>query len=187
MLDAETKRAIVDGRFEQSDEGVLVPETRTLIQGIVQYAKRGEPVEQTHNLIVNQGLNYLLEAATGGQSPITTWYVAVFTGDVSVQSSWTASNFASNATEFTQYEAGSRPSWSPGSVASGARDSFSSKAEFKSTTDGAMIRGAALISSSTKGGTGGVLMGATRFNNAKPLDEDEILDVGYGLQVTAVT
>ena len=187
MLPGNIQRAVMDGKFEETEEGLFVPACRSMIRGIVQYSKRGEPVEQTHNLIVDQGLTYLVEAATGGTAQISTWYVAVFTGDVSVQGSWTAANFASNATEFTNYENGNRPTWEKGAVATGARDSFSNKAEFKSTVNGAMIRGAALISSATKGGTTGVLIGATRFNTAKPLDEEEILDVGYGLQISAVT
>lgn len=187
MLDAKNTRAILDGRFETTENGVFVPVTRSLIQGVVRYNKRGEPEEVTHNLIVEQGLNYMLEASTGGASAVSNWCVAVFTGDVTVSSSWTAANFASNATEFTQYESNTRPTWNKGSVSGGARDSFASKAEFKSTTDGVTLRGAALISSSTKGGTAGTLLGATRFPSSKGLDEDEILDVGYGLQVSAVT
>lgn len=187
MMDAKTKTAILDGDFEATEEGIFVPKARTLIQGVVRYSKRGETEEETHNLIVNQGLNYILEAATGGTSALTSWYVAVFTGDVSVQSSWTAANFSSNATEFTNYESPTRPAWNVGGVSGGARDSFSNKAEFKSSTNGVTLRGAALISSSAKGGTSGILLGATRFPTSKGLDEDEILDVGYGLQLTAVS
>lgn len=186
MLNDANKRAILDGNFEETENGVFIPTTRSLVQGVVKYNKRGEPEEVTSNLIVNQGLNYLLEAATSGTSAIGNWYVAVFSGDVTVQASWTAANFATNATEFTNYENANRPAWNASEVSGGARDSFAHKAEFKSTVDGATLRGAALISSSAKGGTAGVLMGATRFTSSKGLDEEEILDVGYGLQVSAV-
>jgi hypothetical protein len=187
MLTESMKRAILDGRFEETEDGLFVPRERMMIQGIVTFNKRGEPEEYTHNLIVTQGLNYLVGAATGAVAAIGTWYVAVFSGDVTVQATWTAANFAANSTEFTQYAAANRPTWQPGAVASGARDSFSTKAEFESTTDGAILRGAALISSSTKAGTSGTLLGAVRFPSDKPLDTGEALDVGYGLQLTAVT
>lgn len=186
MLNDANKRAILDGNFEETENGVFIPTTRSLVQGVVVYNKRGEPEEVTHNLIVSQGLNYLLEAATGGTSAIGSWYVAVFTGDVTVQASWTAANFATNATEFTNYENANRPAWNASAVSGGARDSFANKAEFKSAENGVTLRGAALISSSSKGGASGILMGATRFTTSKGLDEDEILDVGYGLQVSAV-
>lgn len=189
MFSDSMKRAIMDGRFEETELGLFVPSERSMIQGVVAYGKRGEETEWTHNLIVDQGLNYLVGAATGAVTQISNWYVAIFSGDVTVQASWTASNFATSATEFTSYNTaqGVRPQWSPGAVGGGARDSFASKAAFTSSVDGATIRGAALISSSTLGGTAGTLMGATRFASAKPLDQDEILDVGYGLQISAVS
>lgn len=186
MFSESMKKAILDGRFEETEQGLFVPSERSLIQGIVSYGKRGEPEEWTHNLIVDEGLNYLVGAATGSVTAIGSWYVAIFSGDVTVQASWTAANFNANATEVTTYVAASRPAWSPGAVASGARDSFSSKASFESNADGTIVRGAALISSSAKSGTGGTLMGATRFATDKPIDDDEILDVGYGLQISAV-
>lgn len=187
MFTDKMKRAILDGRFEETEQGIFVPSERSMIQGVVCYGKRGEELEWTHNLIVDEGLNYLVGAATGDTTAISNWYVAVFSGDVTVQASWTAANFTSNATEVTAYEESSRPSWSPGSVASGARDSFSNKASFTSDADGTVIRGAALISASGKESTSGKLMGATRFSSDKPLDEGEILDVGYGLQISAVS
>lgn len=186
MFSDSMKKAILDGRFEETEQGLFVPSERSMIQGIVSYGKRGEPEEWTHNLIVTEGLNYLVGAATGSTTAIASWYVAIFSGDVTVQATWTAANFSASATEITAYTAASRPSWTPGSVASGARDSFASKASFESTADGVVARGAALVSSSGKAGTAGTLMGATRFISDKPIDTGEILDVGYGLQITAV-
>lgn len=186
MFTESMKRAILDGRFEETEVGLFVPSERTLIQGVVKYSKRGEPEETTHNLIVNEGLDYIVGVSTGAVAQISNWFVAVFSGDVTVQATWTAANFATNSTEFTQYDEAARPAWVPGAVSSGARDSFASKATFTSSVDAAVIRGAALISSSAKSGTGGTLMGATRFPSDKNLDTGEILDVGYGLQLTAV-
>ena len=122
----------------------------------------------------------------GATSSISSWYVATFSGDVTVLASWTASNFAANATEFTNYVAANRPAWNRGAVASGGVDSFASKASFESTQDTQTIRGAALISSSVKSSSSGTLMAASRFPSDKLLDTGEILDVGYGLQLTAV-
>lgn len=186
MFTDSMKKAILDGRFEETELGLFVPSERSLVQGIVCYGKRGEPEEWTHNLIVNEGLNYLVGSATGATAAISSWYVAIFSGDVVVQATWTAANFNTNATEVTAYVAANRPAWTPGAVASGARDSFASKASFESNADGTIARGAALISSSSKAGTTGTLMGATRFPSDKPIDTGEILDVGYGLQITAV-
>lgn len=186
MLSNSMRKAIADGRVEQTEQGLYVPSERTLIQGYVSYGKRGEEAEHTHNMIVGEGLNYLVGVATGAVAAETNWYVAVFSGDVTVQPTWTAANFATAATEFTSYDEPDRPEWIPSAVSSGARDSFAAKSSFTSSQDGAVIRGAALISSASKSSTTGKLMGATRFPSAKTLDTGEILDVGYGLQLTAV-
>jgi hypothetical protein len=57
------------------------------------------------NLVVNQGLNYLLGSALAGGSQITTWYIGLFSGNYTVLSTDTASSIASNSTEVTAYAA----------------------------------------------------------------------------------
>jgi hypothetical protein len=183
MIDSKLRRTIAEGNFEDTEYGLFVPKCKQFVRGVFIYGKRGEPEEMSRNEVVLGGLNYMLAAALTGISPIPTWYVAVFSGDVVVQSSWTADNFASSAIEFTNYTAGARPKWSPGSVAAGAVNSFSSKAEFQSSVDAATIRGAALLSNASKGSTNGTLLAASRFPSTKNLDTDEILDVGYGIEL----
>lgn len=174
------------GKFERTEEGIYFPSSRLLAKGVFVVSKRGEEETISENLVVDEGLDYLLGAAVGATSVLSSWYIATFAGDVTVQSTWTAANFTANATEWTQYESATRPAWSRGSVVSGAVDSFATKAEFKSTADTQTVRGAALISASAKGAISGTLMAASRFPSDKALDTDEILDVGYGLQLTAV-
>lgn len=186
-MNQQIARAIMDGRFEETELGLFVPSARAMVAGKFVYHKRGEPEEFSHNLVVTQGLDYLVGVALKAVTPITTWRIAPFSGDVTVQATWTAANFTSNAAEVTAYENNNRPTWVGGSVTAGAVNSFADKAEIKATTNGVVIRGAAMISSQAKGGTTGTLLGASRFGSAKTLDEDEILDIGYGLQITPVT
>lgn len=181
------KRALLDGRFEDTEMGLLVPSERLFVQGVFHYNKRGEPEEQSRNMLVTQGRDYILSAALRGVSAHSTWFVAPFAGDVTVQATWTASNFTSAATEVTAYENAVRPIWTGGAVSGGAVDSYASKAEIKATTDGVVIRGAALLSASGKGATLGVLLAAARFTSTKTLDTDEILDIGYGIQLVVAT
>jgi len=182
----ELKDALSKGRFHKTPDGVIFPDSKILAQGVFRYNIRGQEEEFSNNLVVNEGLDYLLGAAVSGTSTISNWFIAVFSGDVSVQASWTGANFPAGATEFTDYGSATRPSWGKGAVASGGVDSFSNKAAFVSTVDGAVLRGAALISASGKGSTTGTLMAASRFTSDKNLDTGEILDVGYGLLLTAV-
>jgi hypothetical protein len=186
MLDNKLTRAVLDGRFEETELGLFVPSSRVMIAGVFAYSKRGEEDEYTHNLVVTEGLNYLVGVALKAVTPITTWYVAPFTGDVTVLATWTAANFTSGSTETTAYASATRPTWVGGSVTAGAVNSFATKAEIKSTSNGLVIRGAAMISNSQKSATTGTLLGASKFSSAKTLDIDEILDIGYGLQITPV-
>lgn len=174
------------GKFDRTDEGIYFPNSGILAKGVFVFSKRGEPDEYSENLVVNEGLDYLLGAGVGGTTVLSNWYIATFSGDVTVLNTWTAANFTANATEWTSYLSATRPAWTRGSVASGAVDSFASKAEFKSTADTQTVRGAALISASAKSAVSGKLMAASRFPSDKLLDTDEILDIGYGLQLTAV-
>lgn len=186
MDSRELKDALSKGRFDKTKDGIIFPDSKILAQGVFRYNIRGQEEEYSPNLVVNEGLDYLLSAAVSGASTITNWYIAVFTGDVTVQPTWTAADFTAAATEFVDYGSATRPDWTNGVVASGGVDSFANKAAFVSTTDGAILRGAALISGSGKGTTAGKLMAASSFASAKNLDTGEILDVGYGLQLTAV-
>jgi hypothetical protein len=181
------KRALLDGRFEDTEIGLLVPSERTIVSGVFCYGKRGEPLEFTRNMLTTEGRNYLLTAGLRGGTVHTSWFVAPFSGDVTVQATWTAANFNASATEVQAYVAATRPAWAGGSVSAGAVDSFAAKAEFKATTDGVVIRGAAMLSASAKASTSGTLLAAARFTSTKTLDTDEILDIGYGIQLVAAT
>ena len=179
-----------EGRFEQTEDGIYFPRSRMLAQGVFSVNKRGEPVEYSRNLVVDEGLNYLLSAAVIGGG-IANWYIALYSGNVTVLSSWTSANFDANATEwvaYTQPGGVTHPLWDKGAVSSGAADSFSAKAEFTSTADTQVVYGAALMSGATRPtpAAGGTLIAASNFPSVKNLDTDEVLDVGYGLTLTAV-
>jgi len=180
------KDALRAGRYETTPEGIFFPSENALAQGVFSVAKRGEPVEFSHNLVVNEGLNYILKAAVGETAGIANWYVALFSGDVTVIATWTAATFTATSTEWTLYDETTRQTWTKSAVASGGSDSFSNKASFTSSGDAQTVRGAALLSASAKSATSGVLLAASRFSSDKSLDTGEILDVGYGLQLTAV-
>lgn len=186
MLPKNIKKSLLAGEYEKTPEGIYLSKEKTLVNGVFRYNKRGEAEEFSENLVVDEALDYILGAAIATASPISSWYVATFSGDVTVLNTWTGGNFPANSTEWTNYVSAGRPAWTNGAVSAGGVDSFTTKAEFESTQDTQIVRGAALISSAAKGIAGGTLMAASRFPSDKNLDTGEILDVGYGLQLTAV-
>lgn len=185
-MDVNILESLKAGNYEKTPEGVYFPAENALAQGVFSVSKRGEPEEFSQNLVVNEGLDYILNAAIGATAGISNWYIALFSGDVTVVATWTALTFSSSASEWTGYDEAARPAWSPGSVASAGVDSFSSKASFTSSSDSQVVRGAAMLSASAKGATSGVLLASSRLSSDKTLDTGEILDVGYGLQLSAV-
>ena len=181
MNEETLKDALQKGNYEQTEQGILFPETRILARGEFCYHKRGEAPEYSSNLLVDEGLDEILDTALGNGSQISTWYIAIFSAAVTPLSTWTAANFAASATEITNYDEATREVWTPTAVTGGVISSYTAKASF--TASSAMtVRGAALISSSTKGGTTGTLIGASRFGADKGLTTAELIDVGY--QVT---
>jgi hypothetical protein len=180
------KGALKAGRYESTPEGIYFPAEHALAQGVFSVSKRGEAEEFSQNLVVNEGLDYILKAAVGETAGLANWYIALFTGDVSVVATWTAATFTATSTEWTAYDEAARQVWTKSAVVSQGTDSFSTKASFTSSGNGQTVRGAAMLSASAKSATSGVLLAASRFTSDKSLDTGEILDVGYGLQLSAV-
>jgi hypothetical protein len=181
------KESLRAARYEETTEGIYFPKDNALAQGVFSVSKRGEDgTHYSENLVVNEGLDYILKAAVGETAGNANWYIALFSGDVTVSATWTAATFTATATEWTSYDEAARVVWTKSLVVSAGSDSFSNKASFTSSADTQTVRGAAMLSASAKSATSGTLLASSRFTSDKTLDTGEILDVGYGLQLTAV-
>lgn len=118
------------------------------------------------NRIVNEGLNYLLNAGLGGVTPTTAFSLAPFSGNVTPASSWTGANFVVQATEFTAYTATTRLPWK--TVLSSAQSIGNTAAIAEATltfNEGGPynLYGVGLLEASAKSATTGRLIAATRF------------------------
>lgn len=125
--------------------------------------------EKADNLVVDQGLNYILNASLLGQSVLTSFFLAPFNGNVTPAASLTAATFAATTTEFTNYDESTRPAYVPNGASTAKLASNSAAPGLITVAGGAQtaIYGCALISSSVKGGTAGVLIAAARFATPK--------------------
>jgi hypothetical protein len=173
------------GRYDRTDDGLYVPEKNVLVQGVFCYNIRGQEEEFSRNIVVTQGLNYVLQAAISDTAPIANWYIALFTDDVTPLAGWTAATWRGLSTEWTNYDEATRGAWTTAAVSSGGTDSFANKASFTSSGDAQTVRGAVLVSASAKNADTGILLAASRLSSDKTLATGEILDVGYGIQLTA--
>jgi hypothetical protein len=156
--------------YEVDDDGdLLIAHAR--IGGVFELeSPDGLGVTRERNLITTEGANYLLSAGVGNGAQSTTFYIAPFSGAVTVLDTWTAATFASSASELTtQYTEASRIEYVESVPASKATNNNSNPAVMTSAVDSVVVRGAGVLSASTKGGTTGVLLAAARYGSDRSL------------------
>lgn len=164
-LQREIARALRLFKYERTDTGLLVG--RKLIAGAFQHTLyRGETSDLAldPNLVVNQGLDYLLNAAFNGTTQVTQWYIGLFSGNVTPAATWTGANVVAQATEFTDYTPAARQAWNTDPTSSQSVGNAGDEAMFTFTGTGHTVRGAFLAQASAQGATTGILMAATRFS-----------------------
>lgn len=138
-------------------------------------------VDEWQNVVTDEGLNYALDAALSGGTPITSWYLALLKTSPSPATTSTYQNYMGTGNqEVTAYDEATREAWVDGGVSGKSVDNVSSVATFTISANSTVIGGAALVSESTKGanGAGPVLYAAGAFAAGdKTLDDDDTLDV----------
>lgn len=156
--------------WERDDDGeILIGHAR--IGGVFECdAADGLGVVQTRNLITTEGCNYLLSVGVANGTQHTTFYVAPFSGNVAVADTLTAANFASTQTELTtQYSESTRVAFVESTPASKSTNNTANPATITAAVDNVTIWGLGLLSLSTKGGTTGVCLAATKYSAARTL------------------
>lgn len=139
--------------------------------------------EDFTNLVVTTGLNKYLDATlkTGLASPA--WFVGLITGPGGSNTYVIADTMASHAgwAENTNYTQGTRPAFTPGTIAAGSVDNAAAKASF-SINATVTIAGAFMADNSTKGGTTGTLLGEGNFTGG---DRAAVNTDTLNVQITA--
>jgi len=131
-----------------------------------------------HNLVVNEGLNYTLNASLGGDTQQASWYIGLFEGNYTPLATDAGATIANNATECTAYDEAARPQWVEPGAASQSITNSAAPATFTINATKS-VYGAFLISDSTKGGATGVLFAAARFAAVRDLIAADELLVTY--------
>lgn len=180
-------RFVKNGDFEVTPEGLLIHRS-ILARGRYTHSVNGKDERVDHNLIPTEGIAYILDSALGSTAKISAWYLAAFSGNVSPAANWTAANFAAQASEITStsegYSNATRPVWTSGSTTAGVIGNLSSKAVFNIVcTTNVNISGAALLSSSVRGGTSGVLVSASRFASVRQVYNGDAFELGYEVEL----
>jgi len=141
--------------------------------------------EEVKNIIVNEGLDDILDKYYKGSTYTAAFYVGLTDGTPTVAG---ADTMASHAgwTEVTAYDEAVRQTLTLGSVSSQSVDNVASKAVFTISADTTTVGGGFITTNSTKGGSTGTLVGAAAFTAAdKSLDDDDTLTVTVTLTASA--
>lgn len=176
-------------QFNPSAGGVLIPSTKLIVGGYFEgeHIRRGKVIDRwrVHNLVVSEGLDYLLNAGLQGATQLTNWYMGVYKTNATPIAGWTAATITSLSTESTAYVSATRPIWTP--VASSARliTNAAAPANFVANASETWY-GGFVISSSTKSGTAGKLWAAALFNTAKVMDNLDQVNLTYGFGIASV-
>lgn len=118
--------------------------------------------DTARNLVVNVGLNDLLDKYFKGSSYSAAHYVGLVSGTPTIAAADTMSSHG-GWTEITDYSESVRQTLTLGSVSSQSVSNSASKAAF-SINGSATVGGFFLATNSTKGGTSGTLYGAAAFS-----------------------
>lgn len=138
-----------------------------------------------HNLVVNVGLNDLLDKYFKGSTYTAAFYVGLTDGTPTVAAGDTMASHA-GWTEVTAYDEANRQALTLGSVSGQAVNNGASKATFTIDTNSTTIGGAFVVTNNTKSGTTGTLYGAAAFTGGdKTLDDGDTLAVQINLSAAA--
>lgn len=175
--------------YVKSAGGVLVPDHKIFVGGLFKGAiiRRDGSVEEFEdkNLVVNEGLNLLLNVMFNGTTQVNPWYLGIFEGNYTPVATVTAATIASASTESTAYSSSTRPQYQQASASSQSITNSANRASFVFTS-AKTIYGAFLVSNSTKSGTSGSLFSAARFGSSKNVDIGDELLLTYTFNASSV-
>lgn len=189
-LTRELRKSVDDEVFDITESGVYFPRLGVLANG--EYFGRvngGAWEKEGDNIIVTEGLAHILNVALGGKAKSASYHLALFSGAADPAANWTAASFAAAANEIISqtegYTAATRPTWTPTDTATGAIDNMATVATVTFATAAQVnVTGAALLTSSVRGGTTGVLISASKYAATRTFQNNDTYDIGYRLTLT---
>lgn len=177
-----------DFGYDLRDSGLLVPHKINVVgEYHGQIIRNGVVIDEfvEKNLVVDEGLNALLNIMFAGATQVPTWYLGVFEANYTPVAGVTGATIASAATECTAYAATNRPTYTEASSTAKSMTNSASRASFVFNAS-KNVYGAFLISDNTKGGTAGTLFSAARFSSAKVVAADDELLLTYTFTASSV-
>jgi hypothetical protein len=143
-------------------------------------------VEEVHNIIPVEGLDYILSAALKKGTQHDAFYVGLYEGNYTPVPGDTMASFPTSATELTAYTSATRPVLTLGDVGGGNVDNFDEVTVFTGTTNGKQAQGGFITTASAKGGTTGPLLSAVKFPTPRNLNNGGRIEVAVAFQFVSI-
>ena len=186
----ELALAIHKENFDVTAEGIYFPKQGVMASGEYFDRINGGAWGVTPNLIVTEGLAHILSVALGATAKPAGYFLALFSGAAAPAANWTAASFAAAASEIVSmtegYTSPTRPAWTPpASTDTNSIDNMAAIASVTMATAGQLnVAGAAMLTNSTRGGTTGKLISATKYAAERVFQNGDTYDIGYRLSLT---
>lgn len=133
--------------------------------------------EEYENLVVNEGLNDILDVYLSGGTQDTTWFVGLLAASPTPLAAWTATEVG--AADFVAYSESTLQAFTDGGVSSQSVSNSASPATFSINTNSSSIGGAYLIGTNAKATPAGTVYSAGAFSGG-----NKAADSGDSLEVT---
>lgn len=138
--------------------------------------------DEFHNIVVNQGLDHILDVVLSAGTQITSWFIGLTDGTPTPAAADTMDGGHAGWTEVTAYDEATRQAFTDGGVSSQSIDNVGNEAVFTISANGTTVGGAFLVSSSTKGSSAG---GQTLYSAGPFAAGDKTIDDNDTLTITA--
>jgi hypothetical protein len=175
--------------FVETAGGIIMPQHNLVVGGFFdcQLRRDGKIIDEwrDHNIVVNEGLNHILDAVFHAATQVTAWYVGLFEANYTPVATVTAATITAASTECTAYDEATRVAYDEAAPASQLITNSASRATFTMNAT-KTVYGAFLVSASAKSATTGTLMAAAKFSTSKAVvDNDELL-ITYAFGASSV-
>lgn len=137
-------------------------------------------IDHTRNIVVNEGLNHTLSVLVAGGTQVNPWSIGLFEGNYTPVATDTAANITANSTECVAYDEATRQTYVEAAPSGQSVTNSANKATFTMNAP-KTVYGAFLVSLSTKSGTTGTLLAASRFSASRNVVDNDQLLVTYTL------
>lgn len=182
-------QAIENNQYEVTEDGLYFPEQNIKATGEYFDRVNGGDWVCNKNLIPTEGLAHILNVALGAAPKPASYHLALFSGSAAPAPNWTAASFAAVANEIVSmtegYSGATRPAWTTVNTATGSIDNMVNVATVTIATASQLnVTGAAVLTSSAKGGTTGALISASKYAAPRIFQNGDTYDIGYRISLT---